>query len=195
MGLEAGVDEGVFHRLGVENRDRAVRLLERGQLGGRMIGAFLAEVRVLGAAHRRRHPHAALLVEHGIVVVHLGVVELLLTPIGRRPERLVHGRVSRSKPFRGVCIADRSLEIGDGVRLRIQDRDDVGRIFGRAEDRTIGIDGRIPAVRGDQVVQILLRVAPIPRGNHDVALESLRPPACSWVTRPWQPAPSNPRNT
>ena len=45
------------------------RLVEREGLGGRMIGALLAEGRIVRPAHARRQPHAALLVEHGVVVV------------------------------------------------------------------------------------------------------------------------------
>ena len=82
MSLEAGVDEGVFHRLGIEDCEPAMRLFERSELCRRVLGALLAEIRVLGAAHRGRQPEAALLVEHRIVIVDLGVVELLLTPIG-----------------------------------------------------------------------------------------------------------------
>src|SRR3954462_1006754 len=110
MGLEAGVDEGVFHRLWIEDRKRAMRLLHRSELGRRMVGALLAEVRVLRPAYGSRQPEAAFLVHHGIVVVDLGVPDLLVTPIGRRPERLGHGGVSRSKAFRRIRVADGGLE-------------------------------------------------------------------------------------
>ena len=175
MGLEAGVDEGVLHRLRIEHRQRPVGLLEREQLGGRMVRALLAEVRILRPAHRRRQPHPALPVEHGVVVVGLGVPELLVAPIGRGTERLVHGRVPGSKPFRRVRVAHRRLEVGHRVRLGIEDRQDVGRVFGRAEHRAVGVDRRIAPVRSDQVVQIFLRVAPVPGRDDDVALEPLRP--------------------
>src|SRR5262249_46948260 len=38
-----------------------------------------------------------------------------------------------------------------------------------------GVDGRVAPVRRDQVVQVLLVGAPLPRGDHDVALDTLRP--------------------
>ena len=82
MGLEAGVDEAVLHRLEIEHRERPVRLLQRGKLGGGMVRALLAEIRVLGPAHRGRHPHPAVFVEHGVVVVDLAVPDLLHAPIG-----------------------------------------------------------------------------------------------------------------
>ena len=91
MGLEAGVYEGVFHRLGIEHRERAVRLLQREQLGRGVVRALLAEVGVLGAAHRRRHPYPALLVDHGVVVVDLAVPDLLVAPIGGGAQRFGHG--------------------------------------------------------------------------------------------------------
>ena len=52
MGPEAGVDERVLSRLGIEHRELAVRPLHREDLGRGMIGALLAEVRVV----RRREP-------------------------------------------------------------------------------------------------------------------------------------------
>ena len=56
MRAEAGVDEGVLHRLRIEHRHLAGRPLEREHLRGRMIGALLAEGRVV---HRRaRSPRA-----------------------------------------------------------------------------------------------------------------------------------------
>src|SRR5688500_15275704 len=48
-------------------------------------------------------------------------------------------------------------------------------MFSGTVERTVGIDGRITPVRRDQVMQIMFFRQPIPRGNHDVTLDSLRP--------------------
>ena len=69
----------------------------------------------------------------------------------------------------GLC------EVRDPVRLRVEDRHDVGRILGRAEQRAVGVDGRVAAVARDEVVQIVLLVEPVPGGDDDVALDALRP--------------------
>ena len=77
--------------------------------------------------------------------------------------------------FRHVRILHRHLEERHLVRLRIQDRNVVGRVFGRAVQRAVGVDGRIAPVRRDQVVQIMLLGAPFPGGDDDVALDALGP--------------------
>src|SRR6185295_4081179 len=79
---EAGIDKAVFQRLGVENGKLAQILLDWEQLGRRVAGSLLAKVGIDGAADCRRQPDAALLVEHRVVVIHLRVPQLLLTPIG-----------------------------------------------------------------------------------------------------------------
>ena len=83
--------------------------------------------------------------------------------------------MARSKRFRGVGVAHRRLEVDGGVRLGIEDRNIVHAVFGRAEHRTIVIDGRIAAIRRDQIVEILLLVRPVPGGDHHIALEAGRP--------------------
>ena len=145
--LEARIDECVFHRFGVEHRKRAVSLLQREQLGGRMRRALLAEVRVLGAAHCRGHPHPPLLVDHGIVIVDLGVPDLLVAPVGRRAERLCHGRVARSQRFGRIRIAHRRVEDRHLVGLGIENRDHVRRVFGRTVDRAMRIHRWVASVR------------------------------------------------
>ena len=103
---------------------------------------FLQKAGFFGAAHRRRQPDPAFLVDHGVVVIGLGVPDLLVAPIGRRPERLGHRGVPRSKRFGRVRIAHRRLEGGDLVGLGIEDRHHVGGVFGRAEERAVGVDRR-----------------------------------------------------
>ena len=79
------------------------------------------------------------------------------------------------KRFRHLRITHRRLEVGDRAGLGIEDRKHVGRVFRRAEELAVGVDGRIAPVRRDQVVEILLLVAPVPGRDDDVALHPLRP--------------------
>src|SRR5262249_59512866 len=51
----------------------------------------------------------------------------------------------------------------------------VGRVLRRAVELAVGVHRRIAPVRGDQVVQVLLRIAPFPRRHDDVALDTLWP--------------------
>ena len=51
----------------------------------------------------------------------------------------------------------------------------VGGVFRRAVQQAVGIDRRVALVGRDQVVKILLLVAPIPGRHHDIALDPLRP--------------------
>ncbi len=174
MGGEAGVDEGVLHRLGIEHRDLPLALLQREELGGRMVGTLAAERRILGAAHRRGEPQPAFLVDHRIVVVDPGVPDLLVTPIRRRPKRLLHRRVARPERFGHLRVAHGRMEVGDLVGLGVEDRNDVGRVFRRAEQWAIAVDRWVTPIGGDQVVEVVLVVAPVPGGDDEVALEPLR---------------------
>ena len=109
MGAETGIDEAVFHRLGIEHRHLASRQVERKRLGRGMVRALPAEGRILDTAHCRGKPHPALPVEHAIVVVGPLLPDLLLSPVGRGRKRLG----SRSGVERG---AERF------GRVRIRDR-------------------------------------------------------------------------
>src|SRR5215468_6916743 len=82
MGAEAGVDEDVLHRFGIENRRLTPRPLDREHLGRRMLRSLLAERRVVWTAHVHREPNASALVEHAVVVVGTGVPNFLVAPIG-----------------------------------------------------------------------------------------------------------------
>ncbi len=61
------------------------------------------------------------------------------------------------------------------MSLRIEDRHVVGGIFRRAEQRTVSIHRGKAPVGGNQIVQIVLLRTPFPRGDHNVALDALRP--------------------
>src|SRR5213076_855945 len=100
--------------------ERAVRPLEREELGRGMVRALLAEARVLRPAHGRREPYPALPVEHPVVVVGLGVPELLLAPVRRRRHRLLERGVPGPERLRRVGVAHRRPERRHGVRLGIE---------------------------------------------------------------------------
>ena len=177
MGAETGFDEGVLHRFRVEHGHLALRHVDREGLGRRMIRALLAEGGVVVTAHIGRKPHPALPVEHAVVVVSLLRPDLLHSPVRRGRQRLVERRGVERRPERlgHAVIQDRHLEERNLMRLRVEDRDVVARVFGRTEQRAVGIDGGIAAIRRDQVVEEGLFRAPFPRGNDDVTLDARRP--------------------
>src|SRR5262252_6831695 len=89
----------------------------------------------------------------------------LVPPVGRGHRRF-RNRTSmerRSEGFGSICICNRHLEERYLVCLRIEDRYIVARIFGRAVERTVSVDGRIAPVRRDQVMGKLSLCAPLPR--------------------------------
>ena len=83
--------------------------------------------------------------------------------------------MARSERERHVGIAHRRVEFGDAVLHRIENRNDVGGVFRRAEQRAVAVDRRVALVGRNLVVQIMLVVGPVPRGDDDVALDALRP--------------------
>src|SRR5689334_16744207 len=64
------------------------------------------------------------------------------------------------------------------VKYRLQ----VGAEFGIAEDRAIGVDGRVPPVGRGQIMQIVLWVEPVAHRDHEVALN---PDWARWAAS-WQ---------
>ena len=117
VGAEAGIDEAVLLRLGIEHRYLPARTLEREGLGRRMIRSLPAISRIFDAAHRRRQPHTALLVEHAVVIVGPLAPDLLFAPIGGGADRIEHGRAMerRAERLRRIGIGDRHL--GEAVEL------------------------------------------------------------------------------
>ena len=83
-------------------------------------------------------------------------------------------RMARSERDRRIFVTHRRGEDGRRVLDRIEDRDVARAVFRRTEQRTVGVDRRIAAVAGDQVVQILLLVHPVAQRDDDVALHALR---------------------
>ena len=60
------------------------------------------------------------------------------------------------------------------VRPRIDHRHVVGARLERAVDRPVRVHGRIALVARDLVVQVRLRIGPVPHRDDDVALAALR---------------------
>src|SRR5262245_51266773 len=144
VSTKASINEAVLHRLRIEHRYLAARDLKRECFRRRMLRALLAKGWIISPSHRRRKPHAALLVEHAIVIVGTLAPDFLIAPVGRGRRRFRHrgAMKGRSKRLRCVRIGDRHLEERHLVRLRVEDRNIVARIFGRTVEWAVGIDGR-----------------------------------------------------
>ena len=67
------------------------------------------------------------------------------------------------------------LELGVDVLHRIEHRQHVGALLGRAVELAVGVYGGISLVGGDLVVQVRARLAPVPERDDDAALRALRP--------------------
>ena len=197
MGAEAGVDEGVLHRLRIEHRDLARRLARAGTPWRTDDPSPSCRRPDCPCRARSAASHTRpLLVEHRIVVVGAGVPELLVAPIGRRLQRLDARRHGPARATPACRIAHRHLEERHLVGLRIEDRHVVGRVFRRAVQRAVGVDRRIAPVGRDQVVQVFVRRRPFPRGDDDIALDALRPRRLvPSAVRPWRCGRSSRRNT
>ena len=169
MGIEAGIDEGVLHRLRIEHRELSSTLLEREDLRRGMVRSRLAKGGIVEPAHRRGQPHSAFFVYHRVVVVDARVPNLPVAPIGRRHDRLLGRRVPLAQGRWHFGIAHRRMEVRDRVRRRVEDRQLISGI-----ERPIGIDRRIAPIGRDQVVEVLVRLPPVPFRNDDIAFDTLR---------------------
>ncbi len=174
MRAEAGLVGGVFAGLGIIHRHPAIGAVERKLDGGRMRRALLAEVRIVRLVTRCGEPQAALPVEHRVVIVRPAVPDVLLAPVGRRLQDFERAGVAGPEGVRHVGRR-RQHEVGRDVLHHIEDRHVVAGMLALAVDRTIGIDGRVAPVAGDQVVQVLLRIVPVTQRDDDVAFDTLRP--------------------
>ena len=175
MGSEASVDERVFHGLRIQHCDLTHAACQRKRLGGGMLGSLAAEVRILRGAHRRREPQPAFPIKHRVVIVDPRIPDLFVAPIGRRRHRLLHRRMAGAERFRHLRIAHRGREARHLVGVGIENRENVSRVFRRANEQAITVHRRVAAVRRDQVMQVFLRVAPFPGSDHDIAFDPLRP--------------------
>ncbi len=84
-------------------------------------------------------------------------------------------RRRRVRLARRLGVAYDELDLRRGVRSRIDDRHVISAGLKRAVDRAVGIHRRIALVARDLVMQIRLRIGPIPHRHHDVAFAALRP--------------------
>ena len=126
--------------------------------------------RVVRRAHDGRVPDAALLIEHRIVRVRLAVPDRFVAPVRATAASAACCSSSAcSDPATGAWMRRR------GVRLRIEDRELVGRELGRAVELAVGVDRRIAAVGAAQVVHVGLVGRPIAHRRDDVALDAARP--------------------
>ena len=142
--------------------------LQREQLRRRMRRSFLAECRILRRPHRGSEPQAALLVEHRVVDVVLAGPDRFFAVVRRRRGHLRRGR-------RRIGIANGQRNLADGVGLRIEHRHVVRAELERAIEQAVRVEGGIAAIGRHHVVQVRLRIGPVPHRDHDVALEALRP--------------------
>ena len=168
MRAEAGADVRQLLRLRIVHGQVASRALDREQLRRGMTRSRLAVVRILRRAHRRRDPDTALFIEHRIVDVVLARPDHLLVPVRRRSEHLRRGRWC-------VRIADGELHLVDRVLRRIEDGQVIGAQLESAVDGPVRVHGGVAPIRRHFVVQVRLRVGPVPQRDDHVALHSLRP--------------------
>ena len=141
---------------------------DRIKLCRRMTRSFFAEIRIGRRPHSGGQPHTALLVEHRIVDVVLAGPDRFFAPVRRR---LRH---------RGRCcgrarIAHGQRNAADRVADRIEHRQIVGAQLQRSVDETVRVERGIPSVGSDRIVEIRLRVRPVPLRDDDVAFDTLRP--------------------
>ena len=155
--------------LGVVHRQVPPRTVEREETGRRMARPRLAEVRIVRRTNPRGDPDAPRLVEHRVVHVRPAGPDRLGAPVRRWTRNLRRRRGRRAR------VADRHRNSGDGMRLRVEHGQVIGARLEHTVERTVGVDGGIAAVGRDQVVQVGLRVGPVPHGDDDVPLDALRP--------------------
>ena len=92
----------------------------------------------------------------------------------RRPSRAT----APASPGWSAACSDRGPSAGSrlGVCVAgIEHRRVVGAQFERAVDRSVRVDPRVAPVGRDHVVQVGLRIGPVPLRDDDVALDALRP--------------------
>ena len=133
-----------------------------------MARALFALRRVGRRPDRRREPDPPLVIEHRVVHVVLAGPDRLVGPVRRR---LRHRRARR----RRVGVADGQRHAARGVGDRIQHRRVIGTQLERPVHRPVRVDARISPVGGHDVVQIRLRIGPVPLRDDHVPLDALRP--------------------
>ena len=168
VGGEARTDQGDLPRLGIVPGEMPVGLLDREELGRRMVRSLLAEVRIRGRTHARGEPDPPLLVKHRVVHARLAVPDRVRPPVRRRRRGVL---VRRGR----VGITHEHPDLRRLVLHGIEHREEIRALLGSAVDHPVGVDPRVALVRRDLVVQVVLGAGPVPERDDDVALHSLRP--------------------
>ena len=167
VGVEAGVDELDVLRRRVVPGDVARRPVQRIVLRIGVVRALAAPRGVAGPANLVGHPHPPLRVHHRVVRVPRVVPDQLVAPVDGglqvlpvdvRPEVALAGGV-----------AHRQDHLARLVRARVDPHQlVVGELH--PVDGAAGVDRRVPLVGRDLVVDVAGRAAPLPQGQHHVAL-------------------------
>ncbi len=167
----AAVDER--ERLGgrVVDRYLASAARDREVACGRMVGALPAPVRVGAPADRGGQPDPSPRVHHRVVRVGRRVEDDLVAPVRRRLEA---GRGREHRGHHLGRLAERDGDLHRFVPRRVGDHQGVVG-DGYAVDEAVGVDRRLPLVGGDLVVDVGGLPRPLPHGQHQVALDALRP--------------------
>ena len=171
VGVEAGVDELDVLRRRIVVGDVPRRPVQRVVLRVGVVRALAAPRGVAGTANLVGHPHPSLPVHHGVVRIAGVVPDEIVAPVDRRlqvlpvdvgPEVALAGRVAHRQDHLPRLV-------GAGVdphQLVVGELD--------AVDGAAGIDPGVALVGRDLVVDVPGLAAPLPQGQHDVALASLR---------------------
>ena len=151
----------------------AARCCCSGNHSANLLVGVAAPGRILVAANLRRHPHAALAVEHRIVrigrVVRRIGPQMLVAPMQRRT-----ARCGKREGTFSLRLARRNVERVRGVLVRIQ-HDELA-VAGRDRvDASVRVHGRVILVGRHFVVHERMVVADIPQRHDQVPLDALRP--------------------
>src|SRR5215467_4360554 len=166
---EARVHESDLLSLGIIYSKLAAATLEWKQNRRRLVTPLLAEGRIVAGANSLRNPDSALFIKHRIVHISLTVPDGIVAPIGGRRHNLVIGARWR------LWVTNGQFHLACRGTSRIEDREVIRAKLRSSIDPAVGIDGGIPLVGRDLVMEICFRVGPIPLGDNDVPLDTLRP--------------------
>src|SRR2546427_461092 len=133
-----------------------------------MVRALFAEVRICRRTNPRGEPNPTFLVHHRVMVAGLAVPDRLLAPIGRG----AHRRVLRGWRLR---IAYRVFHFHCGVALRVEDWNEIRALLGGPVELAVSVDRGLAPIGRNLIVEVGRRPAPVPQGEHDIALDSLWP--------------------
>src|SRR2546427_87388 len=162
---EARPDQRDLSGLRLIDREVAVGRLHRGELRGGMLGAPLAKIRVRRRPHARGEPHAAFLVEHGVVHARLAVPDPLVAPEWRRQHRVLLRR-------RRGGIADEHPHLRHLVLHGIEHGEEVRALLGGTEESTDLFPVLDPVKHKVTQVRMLVRDPATPSSKQNPMLPS-----------------------